>query len=85
MIPDGITWVDHPPIPSAYCPRCGEKTVIERDPPTSICGTSICGTIRRTPTQEELDKAKQREIEYYRKKYWGGENDGKADTGQNEN
>lgn len=61
-------WVGKPPEPEtecAFCPKCGSKTVIERDPPqnTSYISSSL--------TQKELKDIKRKEIEFYRKKYFG--------------
>jgi hypothetical protein len=68
-IEGGVTWIGRPPSPMKFCPECGEKTIVERiDIPDFGYAYS--------PTQEEIAAAKQREIDYYRKKYWGNESSG---------
>ena len=64
-IPTGVMWMGGPPKPWNHCPYCGGETVIERPEPINY-GIYTC------QTPEEQEAAKNREIEYYRRKYWGG-------------
>ena len=56
-------WVGPMPLPHTHCPYCGEKTIVEYPPSSQI-------SCWRSPTEEEKQKAKEAEIEFYRKKYW---------------
>lgn len=59
-------WIGRPPMPeieNAYCPKCGAKTVIERDAEPDI--KSWC---YEQNTKDNNDY-KDSEIRYYRKKY----------------
>jgi len=61
-------WVGKRPSPHYFCPKCGAKTVVEhpRRPQYKVYVAS---------SKKEQDEAKQREIDYYKKKYFsqGGE------------
>ena len=59
-------WLGRPPMPEieyAYCPKCGSKTVIERDPEPDI--KSWC----YEQNSRDNNDYKDSEIRYYRKKY----------------
>jgi len=60
-------WVGQPPNPEVafrHCPLCGERTVIEQDEET-IGHWSY--------SRKDSDEIKRKEVEYYKKKYWGKE------------
>lgn len=62
-------WAGTPPMPeryNTYCPICGESTKIERD-------EYISGNY--TYSMSDVKETKKREVEFYRKKYWGGNNE----------
>jgi hypothetical protein len=62
------TWLGRPPIPEidyAFCPKCGAKTVIERDKQESY-GSYTFGS---TWSQKDNNDYKEREIKLYREKY----------------
>ena len=60
-------WVGIPPMPemyNKYCPICGKRTIIERD-------ERVSGVY--TYSRKDFAETKQREVEFYKKKYWGEE------------
>lgn len=59
-------WMGRPPVPeieNAYCPKCGAKTVIERDAEPDISSWHY------EQNRKDNNDYKDSEIRYYRKKY----------------
>lgn len=67
-IPHGVMWMGEPPKPWTHCPYCGEPTKVEYPKPMNTIFMAYT-----TQTADEERKAKDREIEFYKKKYWPGE------------
>lgn len=64
IIQQEVTWIGDAPKPFSFCPYCGERTKVEYPKESNSASTWTY------PTREEIEKVKQEEIDYYRKKYW---------------